>query len=126
MKAHLQKQAIRNLRLRFVLSAFLGILMAVAAPGAYAQTKVTVRGRIDRQRESKRYPAAYVAVSLASRAGGGDQSVSTGGDGMYHIHDVTPGQYTLQVLDQGKVIRAFAIQVSAGQRYVDIAPIVIP
>jgi Carboxypeptidase regulatory-like domain len=122
MKARLHRKAIRTLGLRFVLAAFLGILVVAAMPGAYAQTKATVRGRVDRQGDSKSYPAAYVSVSLR-----GVQSVYTGGDGMYYIQDVMPGDYKLEILDPGgRAIRSFAIHVPAGQQYVDIAPIVIP
>jgi hypothetical protein len=119
MKAHLRKKAIRNVGFRFVLVAFLGILVVVAAPAAYAQTKATVRGRVDRQGN---YPAAHVQVSLH-----GARSVYTGSDGMYYIHNVMPGEYKLEILNpEGKTVRAFTIKVSAGQQYADIAPIVIP
>lgn len=86
-----------------------------------------VRGRIERQGKPN-YPIAKIAVSLVPRAYITDASrtirVYTGEDGMFDFK-VAPGTYVLKVWYSEKQSKDFLIVVK-GQRYLDIAPIVIP
>lgn len=89
---------------------------------------VTVRGRVDRKGDSKSYPAAFVKVTIVPYVSKNDKKAATlaytGSDGLYYFH-VRPANYLLQVWVSETESKRFIITV-ANQKYVDVAPIVIP
>ena len=94
-----------------------------------AQTSVvTVRGRVDRKGDSKPYPAAFVKVTIVPYSSKDDKKATTltytGSDGIYYFH-VRPANYLLQVWVSEKESKRFTVTV-ANQKYVDVAPIMIP
>jgi len=87
----------------------------------------TVRGRLDRFGLLGIAPASDIQVTLYSRVAE-ESSVpsSTGSDGMYYFHDVTPGVYVIEIWVQGFNHEPLKYEVEAlDQEYTNISPILI-
>lgn len=91
---------------------------------AYA---TTVRGRLDRFGLLGIAPASDIQVTLYSRVT--KESLgpsSTGSDGMYYFHNVTPGVYVIEIGFQGFNHEPLKYEVEAlDQEYTNISPILI-
>ena len=82
----------------------------------------TVRGRLENR---NRYPVAYVAVTLYNEQRGRSAAAYTGGDGMYYLYNVPPGEYLLEVwIYPGRPPLTYSIQVN--DPGTDIPPIQLP
>jgi hypothetical protein len=95
---------------------FLFFLLTVSAQAA------TVRGRLENR---NRYPASYVAVTLYNDQVGRSATAYTGGDGMYYLYNVPPGDYLLEVwLYPNRPPLTYSIRVH--DPGTDIPPILLP
>lgn len=90
------------------------IIVMLAASSALAET---VRGKV--LHPDGKTPYANVTVTLTAGAKAG--TVYTGGDGMFYLDRVAPGQYTL-TLKTAKETRRLEIVV-ARRPYTDVAPV---
>ena len=90
------------------------LVLSLTASAALAET---VRGKV--VHPDGKTPYANVAVTLTTGAKAG--TVYTGGDGMFYLQRVAPGQYTLTVKSP-KATRRLEIVVTP-RPYTDLAPV---
>lgn len=102
--------------------ALVVLLVAHASAGAGS----TVRGRLYRvDSQGRQSPASGIAVSVNHPKHGRSSYVYSGADGMYHLYNIPPDTFTLEVWVSRKNPLAFRITVR-DQEYTDIAPIRLP
>jgi hypothetical protein len=106
------------------------IISAVFVGEVYAQrvtSTATVRGKIQRQQQSRTYPASYVRVTLTPRSNKSGRSLSfTGNDGMYYFRDLQSGTYLLEVwASPNKRITSRDVVVPGNMPYIDVPVITI-
>lgn len=88
----------------------------------------TVRGQLYRRAPNgQAYFAAGIAVRLNHPQYGPSAFAYSGGDGMYYLQNVPPGQFTLEVwlTSRPEDVMRFNVQVN-GQPTVDVPPIQVP
>lgn len=107
---------------------FLLLFVLALAVSAFAGQGTTVRGWLYRQdSRGNKYPAPGVQVRLTHPAYGPSAPASSGGDGMYYLYNVPPGDFVLEV-NVSPIIRA-SIRVypwSPDQQTTDVPPIRVP
>ena len=97
------------------------ILLVVLGAAVHAAS--TVRGKLLREVEGRGYPVAGIMLHLI-RPKGAPLTTYSGSEGLFYFYNVTPGEYTLEVVVSSTDVRKFGIHVE-GQPYTDIAPITI-
>ncbi len=111
---------IRRINIVLLVSLLLIFIGTTSAQGA------TVRGRLDRRDGHGRfYRATYVSVTLNNPRMGRSSPAYSGGDGMYYLYNVPPGDYQLEIWAYpGRPPLTINIRVN-DQPYTDIDPILI-
>ena len=105
----------------FRANIFAVCLVGLGAIFAYCDDSFAamVRGRIQRGP----YPVPYVTVTLFSSSRGRSAPSVTGPDGMYHLYNVPPGQYIIEIWLGGRPVQ---YSINVGEPYTDYPPISIP
>jgi hypothetical protein len=115
----------RFLRIRGTTGRVVAALLPALVLAAVVEAS-TVRGRLDRQNQYGRYPAAGVPVSVYRPDLGQSAMSWTGEDGMYYLYNIPPGNYVLQIwVYPNNPPVTYNITVF-NQPYTDIPPILIP
>lgn len=74
----------------------------IAPMNNFAQSKVTVRGKLIEQGSKDNIPLSTVAVTIFNTTDSVRTApVYTGSDGIYLIYDVVPGEYILEIWNKG-------------------------
>lgn len=108
------KRASRDRFLTFLISSLVVVYLLLSANSSYA---AIVRGQLQRGA----YPVPYVTVTLYSQANGRSAPSLTALDGMYHLYNVPPGQYLLEIWIGGP--KPIVYKISVHEPYTDISPI---
>lgn len=110
-----------------LLSVLLAVPSGVATDSQQRSVLATVRGKIQRQQQSRLYPAPNVRVTLIPRSASSRALlIYTGNDGMFYFRNVPAGTYRFEVwLTRVKPATTRDVTVQPGRPYVDIAPITI-
>jgi hypothetical protein len=83
---------------------FISILLIglIVPMNNFAQSKVTVRGKLVEQGSKDKIPLSSVAVTILNTTDSARTiPVYTGSDGMYLIYDVIPREYILEIWNNG-------------------------
>lgn len=111
-----------------VVALCVAALLAPATEGARPAAVSTVRGRVDRENNSGKYPAPYVRVTIRGADSPREKPLQTytEKDGMYYFRELQPGDYVLEIWnDEGKAVAGYRISV-LDKPFTDIKPVVIP
>lgn len=99
-----------------------GVLLAVSLVAGSAVEATELRGRVDSRNNSTGYffPRRGAAVNVMAQNGRLVGRAVTGGDGMYYLSQIPPGNYVL-------VVNGVRFPLSVGNtRSQDIAPVLVP
>jgi hypothetical protein len=122
MKAPTKKKTVLQGCLLLILMVSFFFFFGISGDEAQAQT---VRGKLYRQGTSGSFPAPYIRLTLFAEGKGRSSPVYSGSDGAYFFHDISAGDYTLEVWLDPQKPTAHRVRV-LNQRYTDVNPIRIP